>query len=66
MCTDFKDSGKGLVMLKERITSPLQYLFLRKVTFTMCFLLNLSFLLRLIILTFLMIFYLIPNLFCKD
>jgi hypothetical protein len=50
MFTGSKNSGKRLVMLKGRMVSPSQHPFLRKFIFTMCFLLNLSFRLPLIIL----------------
>jgi len=44
-------------MLKRKMTSPLQYPLLRKIIFTMYFLLNVSFLLPLITLTFLFSFF---------
>jgi len=44
-------------MLKRKTTSPLQHPLLQKISFTMCFLLNMSFLLPLISLTFLFSFF---------
>jgi hypothetical protein len=50
-------------MLKIRTTSPLKYHFLRKIIFTMCFLLNLFFLLSLIII---IVYYFIISKFVKS
>jgi hypothetical protein len=42
ICISFRDLGNGLVMLKEKTTSPLQHPFSQKVTITIYFLLKLS------------------------
>jgi hypothetical protein len=55
-----------LVMSKERVTSPLSHHFLRKISFTICFSLNLSLWLPLIILIVFSLFsILISNCFVK-